>query len=160
MILKNIYSDLNYCVRMQSCISFLAELHGFDITSEEDYLLLKLNDLFLPLSIEKIGRDIIAVKHYFVLNGDIAFDPMIEFLIVPGHSSEATEWTPISITQYAAPYIGLPEYRNCLSYNDNPTPKTLTVLDAKLHQDIANLAENWARNLVLQGWIKAYKAET
>lgn len=155
---QNTKQELAYCMRMQSLITFLADVHDFDINSEEDYLALILNDNFPSLSIEKTDKNIITVKHYFQLNGDIAFDPLIEFLIIPSPDGEGAEWTPISITQYSAPYIGLPEYRNCINYSDDSITKdTLKILDYDLHREIANLAENWARVLIFQGWAKSHK---
>ena len=157
--------NIKDCQRMRDVITFLCIKHDLNLSSVENgYLELKLSSHFDNLSIEK-NENLIAIMHTFILNGDVAYDPCLEFLIVSSSIDGLTEWIPMSIRQFAAPFLGFPEYIECINindYNENEQMglignEDIKVIDEYTHNDIANFAEDWARTLILQGWLENSK---
>ncbi len=160
--IKDELFNIKDCQRMRDVITFLGIKHGLNLSSVENgHLELKLSPYFDHLYIEKSGS-FIAVMHTFILNSDTAYDPYLEFLIISSSIDGLTEWIPISIRQFAAPFLGFPEYRECININDYNEDEQvglrgkehIKVIDEYTHNEIANFAEDWARTLILQGWLE------
>jgi hypothetical protein len=120
---------------MQRVVEALLREHGlFEAFNESAELHLELeNPPYLPLVIERQG-DLVAVMHYFILNGDLMRDPELTF--------QLPEWTPTSITQHP---VGL--YREVYGLmNDR------LVLNARLLHELEGFARLWANNLQAQGF--------
>ncbi|MDQ2808011.1 MAG: hypothetical protein M3Z04_14040 [Chloroflexota bacterium] len=121
---------------MQRVIEALAGKHGLDLTQTEGHLKL-LNGPYMPLVIEKIGRHLVSVTHYYYQNGDACADPDMVFYTGDGG------WMPVEITQVLG-------YRRCLTFNDAGHPAGI---DARAYAELMLFAEFWAVNLQQQGWL-------
>ena len=129
------------CPRMQKIITRLAKKHGLDLAAHQAHLRLE-NGPFMPLVIEKIGRHLVSVTHYFVQNGDQVADPDVVFFSGYG------PWVPIEITQvYPGGYRCYAE----LSADGNEIDR----INRRGQADLARFVEgSWARNLKGQGWLE------
>jgi hypothetical protein len=92
------------------------------------------------LVIEKIGRNLVSVAHYYELNGDLVVEPDVVFFIGRG------QWIPIEITQSLTGYS---RYGR-LSEDDN----YLEAINLKGVEDLTDFTEMWATNLQDQGWLE------
>ena len=99
---------------------------------------------YMPLVIEKVGPDRVAVGHFFVVNGDVQYDPEIVFHV--------PTWTPVEITQVPVYIAGRVRggYRAKFITRDGKT-----YVDRRFDRDVAELVRIWAKNLRHQGWDEA-----
>lgn len=136
-------AEFHCSVRMQEVITHLCDKHGIGLP-ENFYARFSLGEGWLPLSIEKHGR-IISVKHYFEQNGDIVFDPCIDFLIA-SVNQDYPDWIPLAMqTVFSRHEAGIAE---------EDAEYGFAILDLERQRDIANFAEIWASNLRMQGWLE------
>ena len=141
---------------MQVSIETILQAHGklgdFSaafILDRDFHLKLKM-DNYMPLVIEKVGPDRISICHYFVVNGDVMYDPEIVFSYRPDIPD--CDWVPLEITQPTAYIFG----RVCGGYRAKFfTRDGREMVDTSFAHDIAELVQVWARNLRHQGWDEA-----
>jgi very-short-patch-repair endonuclease len=142
------FSDASYdgssgpfhCVRMQEVVTHLFDKHGRNAAESDFYVRFPRRDCFLPLTIEKHDRSI-SVAHHYEMNGDIVYDPEIEFAIIED-SAGYPAWTPLAMQTVWS-------YRDCAELDD---AGDVSVYAPEVQQDIANYAEHWARNIRANGW--------
>ena len=125
--------------KMQSVIEQLAKQHGLYLSQAEAYLRLEMPG-FDRLVIENIGCQRISVAHYYEQNGDLVADPDVVFFTGYG------AWAPIEITQVMA------VYRRYAELDD--AGQTIVRFDVRGQADLAAFTEEWAQNLLDQGWLK------
>ena len=89
---------------------------------------------YLPLVIEVIGENRVAVTHYREQNGDLIQDPEIVFQAMAGR------WWPIEITQVWG-------YRSKHIIKDGQR-----YVDTRFHDEVSSFANMWARNIRGQRW--------
>jgi hypothetical protein len=129
--------------KMQRVIEQLAKQHGRDLSQDEAHLRLEMPG-FDRLVIENIGLRRISVAHYCEMNGDLLADPDVVFFTGYG------VWVPIEITQC----IGI--YRR---YADlDKAGQTIERLDVRGQAELAAFAEQWAQNVLDQGWLERGRA--
>ena len=125
------------CKLMSREISRIAAKHGLDLTKSEAHLRLTLPG-FMPLVIEKVGRNLVTVTHYFYQNGDTLADPDVMFCMYPGG------WVPVEMTQCApggytkVAWLG--------------SDGTIAKFAPKAMRSVAALCRTWATNIRDQGW--------
>ena len=124
---------------MQRVITRIAQKYELDLEASESHLRLELPH-FDPLVIEKIGRNLVSVAHYYTLNGDLIAEPDVVFFT--GYSS----WIPIEITQSL---IGTRRYARLDEQGCD-----ITHLNERAQADLAHFTEEWARNIKAQGWVE------
>lgn len=125
------------CPKMQQIIEALAAKHGLDLAAAEGHLRLEL-PCFMPLVIEKIGRHLVSVTHYYYQNGDACPDPDMVFY------TGAEGWMPVEITQVLG-------YTRCLTLGADGKPEGIAI---RSYNDVASFAEFWANNIREQGWLE------
>lgn len=123
---------------MQAVITALAEKHGLDLTRSEAHLRLTMEP-YQPLVIEKVGKHLVSVAHYAYQNGDAMSDPDVVFF------TNALEWVPIEITQILG-------YSRAVNLSDDGTQ--MKTFYPRKQREIATFANQWARNIKAQGWLK------
>lgn len=123
---------------MQKMIEQIAEKHGLDLTASESHLRLELKG-FMPLVIEKIGKDRVSVAHYYTQNGDAIADPDVVFWVAPNG-----EWFPCEVQM---PMLG---YRQYIIFEDG---KPASFYQAKQH-DLASFCNSWATNIRGQDYLR------
>ncbi len=133
------------CTQMQKVITHLATRFGLDLNLDEAHLKLE-NSVYAPLVIEKVGRSLLSVAHYFEQNGDLVADPEVVFF------TGCPNWVPVEITQ--PPPAG---YRVCAEVAGDAIAR----VDPRRQADVARFVEDvWARKLEAQGWLeRARRAE-
>jgi hypothetical protein len=124
--------------KMQHVIEQLAKQHGFDLSQDEAHLRLEMPG-FDRLVIETIGLRRISVAHYFEVNDDLVADPDVVFFTGYG------AWVSIEITQA----MGI--YRR-YAYLDE-AGQTIERLNVRGQAELAVFVEQWAHNLLDQGWL-------
>jgi hypothetical protein len=107
---------------MQSIITKIAEKHGLDLTASEAHLRLE-QPAYMPLVIEKIGRHLVSVAHYFTQNGDAIADPDVVFFTGYG------EWVAIEIQQVLG-------FQRVATLNDDGT--TIKAVNLRGQADVAS----------------------
>jgi hypothetical protein len=101
---------------------------------------------FEPLSLEWIFGDRISVMHSYTMNGDLMYDPMIEFSV----SSESKTLTAVSFEQSMPPlYQFINE--NGVWHSVDGNGKDTVARTAQT--DIHNFSEQWFANIGTQGFI-------
>jgi|GEM_PF-307396 len=128
------------CPQMQRVITRLATRFGLDLAAGAAYLKLE-NDPYVPLVVEKVGRNLLSVAHYVEEGGDLAADPEVVFFTGYG------QWVPIEVTQH--PPAGYRAYAE-----PSADGKEIAHLDVAGQADLARFVEVWARNLAAQGWVE------
>ena len=68
--------------RFKTVIEKIATQHGLDLTAEQSHLRLE-NKGYMPLVIEKTGKNLVSVAHYYEQNGDLIADPDVVCWIAP-----------------------------------------------------------------------------
>jgi hypothetical protein len=124
--------------QMQKVIERIAEKHGLDLEATEAHLRLE-NSPFMPLVIEKVGKHLVSVAHYYEQNGDLVADPDVVFFTGYG------EWIPIEITH--APPFGFHRYAELSDEGDK-----ITHLNRRGQADLVSFCGMWARNIKGQGF--------
>lgn len=128
------------CPKMREIIGKLCEKHGIDLTKERANIRLDMEG-FDRLCIERIASNAVSVAHYFEMNGDLVAEPDIVFFI-----DEWGEWIPIEITQSMTGWERVAEF-------SEDGDKILRYQKDR-QGDIASFAEDWAQNIVDQGWLE------
>ena len=123
---------------MQSIITKIAEKHGLDLAAAEAHLRLE-KEPYMPLVIEKVGRHLVSIAHYFKQNGDSIADPDVVFFT--GYA----EWVPIEIQQVMG-------YRRVARLNDDGS--AIDAVNLRGQADVASFSNLWARNIRAQGWLE------
>jgi len=125
--------------KMQRIITKIADKHGLDLAAEAARLRLDMPS-FDRLVIEKVGKHLVSVAHYFEQEGDLIADPEIVFFT--GYEG----WVPIEVTQVIGGtrgYAGLtPDGQDIAWFNPDP------------QADLADFAGTWADNIKAQGWLE------
>ena len=85
------------------------------------------SDAMMPLTIEKIGSDRLAVSHHYIQRGDVMYDPEIVFRL------SGDNWVPIRYTQH--PHIH--------QYNEDGLTQ------------VTEFIEDWDQTLRSQGYMTA-----
>lgn len=136
--------------RFKTVIEKIAAQHGLDLTATQSHLRLE-NEGYMPLVIEKVGKDRVSVAHYYEQNGDLIADPDVVCWIAPGG-----DWFPIEMQQppigrfsgYSAVVVDWKDGRPNHYY-------------PRMQSGIASFCATWAKNLVDQGFTQiAAKQET
>jgi very-short-patch-repair endonuclease len=134
---------LLFCTRMQEVVTHLLDKFGLSIEADDVYLRLSNGPGWDPLSIEKHGKTI-SISHYHEQNGDVVYDPSVEFYIV-SNSSGLPEWTPSMLWLWTGP-------QRCTELRTSGKP---VVTKREIHQEAANIAEDWAQQIRAAGWFDA-----
>jgi hypothetical protein len=133
---------LSYCKGMMAIITKIAEKHGLDLGASEAHLKLT-NGSYMPLVIEKVGKDLVTVTHY---NSDGHADPDIMFFMYP------LGWVPVEITQLSLYMFGreMGGYHHCAEIKDG------AIVTYYPHQmaGTAALARTWSTNIREQRWLQ------
>jgi hypothetical protein len=128
------------CKSMQSAVTTILKAHHLHSRFEasSDFYVKIANEPYMPLSIEKHGKQV-TLSHYFEQNGDLIPDPDMEFEIECNG-----DWYPVAI-QFA---IGT--YRRCVIEDESGRIciNQLERLDQRRFSDM------WAKNLKQQGFDK------
>jgi hypothetical protein len=124
--------------KMQHVIEQLAKKHNLDLSHEEAHLRLEMPG-YQRLVIENIGSQCISVAHYFEQNGDLVADPDVVFFTGYG------EWVPIEITQAMGVYRRYAEL--------DKAGQTIERINLRGVASLADFAEEWAQNIIDQGWL-------
>lgn len=125
--------------KIQRVIEQLTKQHGLALSQVEAHLRLQMPG-FDRLVIENIGSQCVSVAHYFELNGDLVADPDVVFFTGYG------AWVPIEITQVPA------IYRRYAVLDE--AGQTIVRLNSRGQADLAAFTEQWAQNLLAQGWLQ------
>lgn len=136
-------AEAHCSVRMQEVITHLCDKYGIGFP-KNFYARLSLGEGWLPLSIEKHGRTI-SVKHFFEQNGDIIFDPCIDFLIA-SINQDYPDWVPLAMQTVFS--------RHEAAITEDNAEGGFAVMDKERQREIAEFAEMWASNLRMQGWLE------
>jgi hypothetical protein len=125
--------------KMQQVIEQLAKKHQLDLSQVEAHLRLEMPG-YQPLVIENIGCQRISVAHYFEQNGDLIADPDVVFFAGYG------VWVPMEITQV------LGGYRRYAALDE--AGQTIVRIDVRGQAALATFSEQWAQNILDQGWLQ------
>jgi len=127
---------------MRQIITELCQKYSFSLDKVGTYLKLEMES-YMPLVIEKIGPNSVAIAHYYYQNGDAIADPEIVFLVV------GEDWIAAEISQ--------PNYYSAPVIMDGSKECVWLCPDQKSQREqagIADLAQLWAENLRNQGWLE------
>ncbi len=127
---------------MRQVILDICQKYNFSLDKVGSYLKLEM-DSYMPLVIEKIGQNSVAVAHYYYQNGDAIADPEIVFFTV------GEDWIAAEISQ--------PNYYSAPVTMDGSKECVWLCPDQKSQREqagIAELARLWAENLRSQGWLE------
>lgn len=97
---------------------------------------------YMPLVVEVIATDQIAVSHFFIQNGDLMYDPEVVFWTAPDGN-----WYPV---QYQLDSLGIFDCHVMFGRSGQPT----YVKDEKKQADLKQFCTTWARNIRAQGWLE------
>lgn len=106
---------------------------------------------YMPLVIEYVGEGprglpLVSVAHTYVQEGDLMYDPEMEFEIDPQTPNK--EWEPITYVQHNLGINQVAVWRE-----DNNV-----LFHPKLVRDLKSFARTWNKNLREQGFIDAARA--
>ncbi|RKR80084.1 hypothetical protein BDD43_0177 [Mucilaginibacter gracilis] len=117
------------------------------------------NDPFMPLTIEKIGEDIItpigvgcaySLCHYYEQNGDLMQDPEMCFLILDNRADDVKELSKVTIAPFMFQQANLGIYQESIEFANQIMGEVHTEMQA----DHAEFADMWLGNIKLQGFLK------
>lgn len=123
---------------MQAIVERIAEKYGLDLNAEEAHLRLE-NVPYMPLVIEKVGKHLVSVAHYFEQNGDLCADPDVVFFT--GYSDC---WVAIEIQQVLG-------YQRVAWLNDDGA--SIKSVNLRGQADVASFTNLWARNIKEQDYL-------
>lgn len=132
------------CYSFQREIERIALKSNMDIYSNDFYAKLHLgDDTYDPLSIEMLDNgETISISHVFNVNGDVGFDPKIEFHVIKINGK--TMWFPYTYTN------SMHGMYNILSKRTNDG---IIVEDGVRLSDVVKYVETqWLRNIQLNNW--------
>ena len=116
------------------------------------------NDPFMPLTIEKIGEDIItpmgvgcaySLCHYYEQNGDLMQDPEMCFLILDNRADDVKELSKVTIAPFMFQQANLAIYQESIEFSNQIMGDVHTDMQA----DHAEFADMWLGNIKLQGFL-------
>lgn len=134
------------CVPMNAVQEMIEKNGGLEGLKAQ-YLKIRIGDSFMPLVIELVtengprGYPVISVAHYYQQNGDMMRDPEIEFEILQ------EGYSPISYLQ--------DPYRADQIVWKNEEGKVL--VNVRKMVEVTSFARIWNRNLIEQGFLKAFQ---
>ncbi len=104
------------------------------------------NPPYMPLVVEFVGHGprgyaLVSVAHTYVQNGDVMYDPEMEFEV----SADLSTWLPVS---YRQDYLGIRQEAVWV------TDRRIQVVP-RLVRDLSQFANGWDRNLRGQGFLTA-----
>jgi hypothetical protein len=122
---------------------------GADFNSPELHVKVE-NAPYMALHIERTGRNVLAVSHYYTQNGDLMSDPTVYLFTGYGEGN----WVPFIYVQH-----GLGIDRHCAWLNDDAS--AVARIAPRQQKDLAGFVKGWSRNLRQQGFakIKAQKPQ-
>lgn len=127
--------------KTMQAIEQIAQKHNLDLAAESAHLRLEQpGGVFMPLVIEKIGKHLVSITHYYEQNGDLCADPDVVFFTAYG------EWVAIEITQ------AFGGYRRVAHLNSTGTQ--ITSIDNRGQNDVADFVRLWARNIKEQQYLE------
>jgi len=123
---------------MKSAVEKILKAHGVleAFNSAEHYAAKITSGGFMPLSIEKHGKQI-TVTHYFEQNGDLVPDPDMEFVDLGGE-----DWLPVAIQHSTGLYCKAAEQAASGNW----------LISKRAMRDLKSFARMWAQNLLAQGF--------
>lgn len=125
------------CLKMKEVVDAVSTKFAVDFSQFEAHIRLDLPG-FDRLIIENIGGNRIVVAHYFEANGDLVPEPDVVF-----YTAYEGGWLPIEITQSMTGYTQYVKVEF----------GAVTLLDAEGQNELAFFADQWAQNLMDQGWL-------
>lgn len=130
---------------MQRIIEQIAAKNGLDMTASEAHLRLN-NEPYMPLVIEKVGKDFVSVAHYYEQNGDLVADPEVVFYTGYG------EWVPVEMTQPPMMIMGraIGGTQRLVTFEDGKAVRYAP----KQQASVASFCRTWAKNIREQQWLK------
>lgn len=129
--------------KMQRILIQLATKYQFPLEQPTAHMRL-INEPYMPLVIEKIGRHLISVAHYAHINGDACADP--DLVLFTGY----LQWVPVELSQILV-------YTKAAWVND--AGDQIVGYDPMHQIGITRFAEWWADNIRAQGWLTAATKE-
>ncbi len=120
---------------MPKIITEILAAHGKSLDDADLHLRLEMPS-YMPLVIERVGRDRISVAHYFESNGDLVADPDIVFAT----NVTEGEWAAV-------------EYQDQWGYR--PVAQNTQAgwqYYPQANREVTAFANQWAKNLREQGW--------
>lgn len=118
------------------------------------------NEPFMPLTIEKIGEDIItpmgvgcaySLCHYYEQHGDLVQDPEMCFLIWFDRTDQTEELTKVTIAPFMFQQGNLGIYQESIEF----TNQIMGEVHTNMQTDHAEFADMWLGNIKLQGFLKS-----
>lgn len=143
---------------MQISVEMILKAHGkyeeFDKAEPGEFRLKLEQSAYMPLVIEKVGPDTIAIAHYYRQAGDTIADPEIVFSWCP--SEPKFHFCPVEITQPNMMINGrvYGGYRRKFIVKEDGT----VLVDRNFDRAVGDLVRVWAKNLRHQGWAEAKAA--
>lgn len=92
---------------------------------------------YMPVSVERLGRDLFSVAHYAEQNGDLMSDPEMTFW-----RDRDGEWYPASMTQH---FVG--RYEEAIVEWNGDMPSRF---NPRAQRDMAVFAATWMENIRMQ----------
>ncbi len=129
--------------QMATIISRLAIATGTDLQKPGEHFKIE-NEPYMPLCLDVLGKNLIAVAHYYEQNGDLVADPDMVFFT--GYGVE-NGWVPVSIQQNMGSYTRATEIED----------GKVTGFYPRAQAELATFANMWARNIKAQGFLEAAK---
>ena len=116
----------------------LSKLFPEVVSGEYRYLKLEAGEGMMPLHLEWIGEDKVAISHTYVQNGDLMRDPEMTFRV----DREKGTLEPLTFQQDG----GIPIYQEVYPEPGKWVPK--------LRSDLSAFAQQWFKNISEQGYLK------
>ncbi|MEO7213375.1 MAG: hypothetical protein ABIX36_11270 [Mucilaginibacter sp.] len=116
------------------------------------------NEPFMPLTIEKVGVDIItpmgvgcaySLCHYYEQHGDLVQDPEMCFLILDNHTIGVDELSEVTIVPFMIQQANLGIYQESIEFSS----QTMGDVHTDMQADHAEFADMWLGNIHLQGYL-------
>lgn len=127
---------------------------------DNDQHLKIINEPFMPLTMERIGRfittpwgmaDLFSLRHYYELNGDLMQAPEMCFFVLDARGHFKADFDKFRIAPYMYRQADLGIYEeSVLMENDR-----LTTFQRKMQKDHTDFANSWLRNIQQQGFLIA-----
>lgn len=131
--------------QMATIITKLAEATGTDLQKPGEHFKI-VNPPYMPLCLDVLDKNLVAVAHYYEQNGDLVPDPDMVFFT--GYGVE-NGWVPVSIQQNMGTYTIATELENGQPASFYP----------RAQADLASFANMWARNIKAQRFLEAVAKE-
>ena len=127
---------------------FLNEFAPQILSSESDYMRFSAGEGFMPLSIEKVGENRIAISHYYEQNGNLMADPDMVMVF----DNENKTLSPRTYQQ---------DSLSIYQTNENDMGE---ITNSRLEKELLSFTAQWFKNISEQGFVlqkkKAYSLDT